>query len=102
MIKPLLLTTLLVVSSWAQAFEFIGIADDEAIRANSGNLWFQVNAEVPYTLYHNDEVVIHRDPGVNSHAFSNLDRGTHTFEIVSANERKKITVHVLRVHRNFP
>lgn len=102
MVKRLIFTALMLFSSTALASGFANLEDDQAIRANNGDVVVRVDTEGYHELLLDGEpvelnVVSYGD--YVAYIISNVDRGTHKLTLVTDDGEETITVHVLRVHR---
>ena len=76
----------------------VNIEDDQAIRANDGNVTIKIEGTFPYLVVLNG-IIIDGATHNGIHVLENLDRGTHTIAVSSCGVQEEITFHVLRVHR---
>jgi hypothetical protein len=77
--------------------QFVGLSDDQAIRANGDTpVVVSVIAVDPYVLLVDDEVVTEAPAGTHQHLLYGVPRGTHTFTIRSADAEVTVTAHVLK------
>lgn len=95
---------LTVLAYNANALEFVNLKDDQAVRANNGVLRIEVQSDVGYGILMDGRLIgvgPHGQPTV--HMVRDVDRGTHTLTLREGSEvRREITIHVLRVNKNFP
>lgn len=102
-IKSLILIALLLAATQSFAAEFIRPVDGDAIRANNGDIGILVSV-TPGKQYvfkiDGSEIPLSLNPKTKVIGFTirQMDRGEHTFEIVSEDESAKITINVLRSH----
>ena len=102
MIKTFIFTILMLVSTVTSASGFVNLVNDDAIRANNGDITVTVNVRGYQELLLDGEPVDLNlvSNGFNvSYVISNVDRGTHTLTLVTDSGEETITIHVLRVHK---
>jgi hypothetical protein len=87
-------------SAAANDVDFIFPQNDQAVRANNGNVTIELFINVPFKLKLDggDVKLLNYDLGARFLTFKNLDRGTHTLEVITETGISTLTFHVLRVH----
>lgn len=101
--RYLILLAALLFAPIANAAEIINLKDDEAVRSNEGTLVIEVEADKPFSLLIDSQVVQpYHTPTVPVTVFTlyNVDRGTHLLQVVSEDKVNQIFIHMLRAHAN--